>query len=394
MGPDSAAYQAQGRPPNGLLTRTRHEKTTRGSIIKRGNGWLLKYDLGREGRVRRQRYAPVLGTRQDAQRELTRLLGTVDSDTHVDPSTMTLGEYALGWVEGAPVAPKTLERYRELATHQIAPHLGKHKLQKLRPEHVAQWHGTLLKTGLAPRTVQHAHRLLARVLGDAVLNGTISRNVAAIRKAPAVEEIEIEILSPEEVSGVLAKLEGHPLLAIVTLALATGMRRGELLGLQWSDLDLDAGTLRVERSLEETKTGLRLKPPKTKRGRRNIKLPPEAVAVLRAHRVKVMELRLTIGQGAIKSDTLVFGNVEGEPLRPRNVTKTWSRVRQARKLPPVSFHAFRHTHASMLIRAGVDILTVSRRLGHGKASVTLDVYGHIIGGADDAAAAAIEKVLK
>ena len=367
----------------------------RGSIVKRGSGWLVKYDLPRENGVRRQRYARVIGTRQDAQRELTRLLGTVDSDTHVDPSSQAIGAYVLAWFEGAPkVSPKTLERYRELAERQIIPHLGALKLQKLRPEHVEGWHGALLKTGLSARTVGHAHRLLACVLKYAVENGTISRNVATIRKAPAVEETEIQILASEEIADVLAKLEGHTLFPIVTLALATGMRRGELLGLQWGDLDLDAGTLRVERSLEETRSGLRLKQPKTRRGRRNIKLPSEAIVMLRAHKVKLMELRLTIGQGAIKPDTLVFSNIEGEPLRPRNVTKSWSRVREARKLPPVSFHAFRHTHASMLIRAGVDVLTVSRRLGHGKASVTLDVYGHIIGGADDAAAAAIEGVLK
>ena len=116
--------------------------------------------------------------------------------------------------------------------------------------------------------------------------------------------------------------------------------------------------------------------------------------MLRGHKVQQMELRLAIGAGAIKPDTLVFSTIEGELLWPRNVTKAWCRVRTARKLPPVPFHALRHTHASMLIRAGVDVLTVSRRLGHGKASVTLDVYGHMIGGADDAAAAAIEGVLK
>ena len=151
---------------------------------------------------------------------------------------------------------------------------ARYKLQKLRPEHIPQWHGTLLKTGLAPRTVGHAHRLLARVLGYAVENGTLARNVAVIRKPPKVEEQEIEILTPSRSPRCCAKLAGHALLSVVELALATGMRRGELLGLQWGDVDLDAGTLRVERSVEETKAGLRLKPPKTKRGRRNIRLPP------------------------------------------------------------------------------------------------------------------------
>ena len=136
---------------------------TRGTITKRGkNSWRLKYDLPRDHGIRRQRYATVTGTYKDAQRELTRLLGAVDAGTHVDPSQMTLAEYLQAcFAAPAKVSPKTLERYRELAERQIIPHLGALKLQKLRPEHVEQWHGTLLQTGLAPRTVGHAHRLLA-----------------------------------------------------------------------------------------------------------------------------------------------------------------------------------------------------------------------------------------
>ena len=308
---------------------------------------------------------------------------------------MTVAEYLHAWFEGAPrVSPKTAERYLELAERQVVPHLGSIKLQKLRPEHVEQWHGTLLGQGLAPRTVGHAHRLLSRVLGYAVENGTINRNAAAIRKPPKVEERELEILTTDQIAEVRTKLAGHALLPIVELALSTGMRRGELLGLQWGDVDLDAGTARVERSVEETRAGLRLKPPKTKRGRRNITLAPEAVAMLRAHRVKQLEVRLVLGLGKIVSDTLVFCNIDGNILSPDNLSRDWCRIRTARKLPRVQFHALRHTHASVLIRAGVDILTISRRLGHSKAAVTLDTYGHLIEGADAAAAKAIEGMLK
>jgi Phage integrase, N-terminal SAM-like domain len=199
----------------------------RGTITKRGkNSWQIKYDLPRDRGVRRQRYATVTGTYKDAQRELTRLLGAVDAGTHVDPSQTTLGEYLLAWFEGAPkVSPKTLERYRELADRQIVPHLGALRLQRLRPEHVEQWHGALLKAGLAPRTVGHAHRLLARVLKYAVENGTIARNVAAIRKPPKADETELEILTADQIGEVRAKLAGNPLARVVELALGTGMRR-------------------------------------------------------------------------------------------------------------------------------------------------------------------------
>ena len=334
------------------------------------------------------------GTRQEAQRELTRLLGAADAGTLPDPTNATVAEYLRAWLDtGSNVSPKTRERYGELAERQIIPHLGSTKLQKLAPEHVQQWHGTLIGSGLSPRTVGHAHRVLRLALQCAVKNGTAARNVAAVHSPPKVEEGEIEILSADQIGDVLAKLDGHTLYPIVSLALATGMRRGELLGLQWGDIDLDGGTLRVERSVEETKAGLRLKPPKTKRGRRNISLPSDTVTMLRAVKVNMMEVRLVLSMGNLTPSTLVFSTVDGGLLRPRNVSKAWWRAREAMKLPVVSFHAFRHSHASMLIRAGVDVLTISRRLGHAQASITLDVYGHLFEGADAAAAKAIAGIL-
>jgi integrase len=220
--------------------------------------------------------------------------------------------------------------------------------------------------------------------------------VASLASPPSVQQQEVEVLQPEQVSAVLESLKGHSLHPIVSLALASGMRRGELLGLQWGDVDLDAAKpfLRVDRSLEETKAGLRLKAPKTARGRRNITLPADTVAMLRAHKVEQMQLRLALGMGNIKPDTLVFSDVEGRPLNPHAVSRAWRRVCDAKNLPRVSFHALRHTHVSVLINAGVDVLTISRRIGHSRASMTLDVYGHLIGGGDEAAAKAIEGVLK
>jgi len=204
----------------------------------------------------------------------------------------------------------------------------------------------------------------------------------------------LEILEPEQAKAVLESLKGHNLHPIAVVAINSGMRRGELLGLQWGDVDLDKGIVRIERSLEETRAGLRLKAPKMKRGRRNITLPADAVAVLRAHRLEQMHLRMQLGMGAAKPETFVFSTIEGEPLSPDNLSRDWRRVCASKKLPQVSFHSLRHTHASMLIASGVDILAVSRRLGHSKASITLDVYGHLYRGADEAAAKAIEGVLK
>jgi integrase len=160
--------------------------------------------------------------------------------------------------------------------------------------------------------------------------------VASIHSPPKVEEDEIEILSADQIADVLTKLASHALYPIVVLALATGMRRGELLGLQWGDIDLDAATLRVERSLEETSAGLRLKSPKTKSGRRNITLPAEAIARLRAYKIEQMQFRLAVGANKIEADTLVFTDLHGKPLKPHTVSRAWRRVVAAKKLPEVT----------------------------------------------------------
>jgi integrase len=374
----------------------------RGNITRRGkNSWRLKFDVGADAAGRRKtRYVTVKGKRQDAQRELTRLLAAADAGTLPEPSKVTLGQYLREWLEGAhDLSPKTAERYRELAEQQIIPHLGSMQLQRLKPAHVRSWHDSLITGGgrggrpLAARTVGHAHRVLHRALQRALESETLNRNVASIIRPPKVEMAEIEILDAEQVALVLHRLSGHDLFPIAALALATGMRRGELLGLQQIDIDLDAFAVQIERSLEETAQGLRLKPPKTKHGRRTISLPPSTVAVLRDHRVKQLERRLALGLGRPAADALVFSNVDGSPMSPRKLSRDWLRTGVELGLPRVMFHALRHTHASALIAAGLDVVAISRRLGHANPTVTLNIYGHLFNRTDPAAAAAIEIIL-
>jgi integrase len=258
----------------------------------------------------------------------------------------------------------------------------------------------LLKSGgkdnrpLSARTVGHAHRVLHRALARAAAAEIVARNVASAISPPKVEAEEIEILSAEQMADILAKLNGHSVSPIVALALGTGMRRGELLGLQWSDIDLEGASLRVERSIEETKAGLRFKPPKTKYGRRTISLPQSSVEALKAQRRSQLETRLALGLGRPEGSALVFSTVEGSPLSPDNLSRDWRRVVKAFKLPAVTFHALRHSHASALIASGLDILSISRRLGHGSPMITLTVYGHLFDNTDTKAAAAIEAALK
>ena len=374
----------------------------RGSIARRGRkSWRLKFDVEPNNGRRQTRYITVRGRRQDAEKELTRFLAQADAGTLPEPSKTTVEEYITTWLDGAHgLAPKSAERYRQLAQQQIYPHLGAIALQKLKPAKIREWHSTLTKSGgrggrpLSAQTVTHAHRVLQRALERCVESETLVRNVASIISPPKVEKEEIEILNEEEVAATLSKLQGQDLYPIAAVALATGMRRGELLAVRWSDCDLDGASLRVERSLEETQAGLRFKTPKSKRSRRTISLPPSAVAVLRDHRRKQLETRLALGLGRPDANALVFCKSDSSPMSPDNLSRDWGRACRSLGLPRIMFHALRHTHVSALIAAGLDVLAISRRIGHSSPTVTLGTYGHMFRNADTAAATAIEAAMR
>jgi integrase len=363
----------------------------RGSITRRGKrSWRLKFDVERVAGRRQIRYVTVKGTRKDAEAELARLVHEVHTGTHVDPSKITVGEWLHKWLASQKLSPRSVEAMTGIVDRLKAV-IGDIKLQKLRPVHVHDMR--LLKrdgSPVAPRTAQQVRRVLKTALQSAVEIELVTRNVAASGKPVAGEHAEVDIMQPAEITAVLESLRGRDLYPLVALALASGMRRGELLALRWQDIDLDGAMVTVARSLEYTKAhGYRFKAPKTRAGRRSIHIPPETVDVLRNHRRAVLELRMALGMGKLGPETLVFCRHDGQPIPATNLTTKWRKAVGGKW----TFHALRHTHASALIAAGVDVVTVSRRLGHSSPNITLGVYGHLFGQTDNTAAAAIGKVL-
>jgi integrase len=285
-----------------------------------------------------------------------------------------------------------------LIDNQLIPRLGGVPIQAIKPAHLVELYATLMREGgvnggsLSARTTGHCHRLLRRALGHAVTWGLIQQNPAVVARPPRVVEHEIEIPSETEIAALLGHLREHNRLfyALAVLALATGARRGELCALTWKDLNFDAGMLRVERSLEMTKEeGPKVKSPKTRHGRRAISLPASTIEALRAHWKEQQEERLALGLGRAAPDDPIFTLADGSQLKPDSLSALWLRAAKAVGRP-INLHSMRHHHASGLINAGVDILTVSRRLGHSNAQVTLTVYGHLYPNADDKAAQAVE----
>ncbi len=372
---------------------------TAGHIRRRGkNSFELKFDAGNDPLTgkRRIRYHSFKGARRDAEIKLAQLIAENAAGSRVDPIKTTVREFIEQWLRdwaASNVSAKTFERYAELLRNHVATGIGDVRLQKLRAVDVQQLYTNLLKKPLAPRTVGHVHRVLHRALGHANRWGLLQQNVASLVSPPRVPATELELLTLEQVQVVLERFRARrSLYPIFVLALATGMRRGELLALRWRDVDLDKARLRVEQSLEQTKAGLRFKSPKTRHGRRTITLPPSAVSVLRDHWKTQQERRLKLRMGKAPADSLVFATWDSKPRSPNSLTKEWSVAVRAAKLPPVTLHSLRHTHASHLIAQGLDVLAISRRLGHGSPTITLSVYGHLFANADDRAASAVETI--
>jgi integrase len=302
-----------------------------GHIRRRGErSWELKFDLGRDPITgkRHVRYISFKGTRRAAQLELVRLISENAAGASVDPSKITIAEFLDRWdrdFAAVHVTPKTRERYRQIANKQVIPNIGQVPMQKLRPAHLADLYARLLKAGLSPRTVGHVHRLLHRALGHAGTWGVAQQNIAALVKPPKVDSEEIVILTSEQVGDLLRHVEGRTLRPIIALALATGARRGELLALRIKDFNPDARTIRIERSLEQTKAaGLRFKPPKTRHGKRTVSIPPFMVTELRAHIVKLQERRLALGMGRAGRDDLLFPRWDGQVRSPHWLTQKFA----------------------------------------------------------------------
>jgi integrase len=367
----------------------------KGYLVRRGkHSWRFKYDVPGNGK-RETRYVTLHGTRREAQAEAAKIVASLATGLHVDPSTETVAAFVERWLKdwaAANVSNQTYEGYAAMLRKHLSSRVGQMAIQKLRAADLQAIYAAMAADGLADRTRLHLHRVVHVMLKHATQWGVVPRNIADMVDAPRVRAQEIEILTAGEVQSVLVLLRDKPLYAITAMALATGLRRGELLALRWQDVDLDGAHLRVERALEETKRGgLAFKSPKTRHGRRVVTLPASTVAVLREHWKVQQEHRLRFGLGKAGADALVFPDWDGAPRSPRALTLEWGKMAKAAGLT-VSFHSLRHTHASVLIADGLDVLSLSRRLGHGSAAITLGVYGHLFK-PDDRAAAIMEKAL-
>ena len=261
----------------------------------------------------------------------------------------------------------------------VLPMLGKVQLQKLSPQHLQKLYNQKLAEGYAPQTVKHIHRVLHRALGDALRWLLVARNICDAVDAPRVPKKEMQALTGEQAQQFLAVAAGDPLEALYVVALTTGMRQGELLGLKWTDLDLAVGTVQVRRTITRlAKKGFTVSEPKTAKSRRKIHLTHLAIEALKRHRIRQNEAKLAAGP-AWDEQGWVFCNTVGRPIEVGNmIRRSFRRILTKAELPIIRFHDLRHSAASLLLSLGVHAKIVQELLGHSQISLTLDTYSHVL----------------
>jgi integrase len=382
----------------------------RGHVRKRGKTWCVVVDVGRdpESGRRRQSWKSGFRTRREAERGLTELLGRLEGGSFVEPTRQTVGDFLHEWlaaIEARGLRPNTLSTYRMLVEKHLIPRVGSVPLQKLSASHLNAAYADMLASGrrnvktaagLSPRTVRYAHSVIRKALADAVKWNSLARNVADAADPPrkAATQKAPKSWTAVELRAFVEHVSSDRLAAAWRLAAATGMRRGEVLGLGWDSVDLENGRVAVRQTLTVADYQPRLAQPKTERSRREVALDADTVADLRAHRKRQLEEQLAAGEVWQNEAVLVFTDAIGGPIHPQAFSEAFERHVATAGLRRIPLHGLRHTHATLALQAGVHPKVVSDRLGHYSAAFTLDTYSESIPALQESAASLVAAVVR
>ncbi|HST24420.1 MAG TPA: site-specific integrase [Gaiellaceae bacterium] len=388
----------------------------RGSIYQRtgSKSWYACADRGSDPETGKRRKSTKGGfkTKKEAERWLRDTLTSLEQGTFVEPSKLTVGQFLTEeWLPSLAtrgLRPTTMASYRMLTEKYLIPRVGAVPLQRLTASDLNKCYADLLKEGrtsgkgggLKARSVRYCHMLMRKSLADAERWGRVPRNVAVVADPPRASAARADaeqvraMWGPAEVAAFLNHIQDDHLCALFRLAVMTGMRRGELLGLRWQDVDLDQERISISQTVVTVGQEVQISTPKTRSGRRVVALDAVTVEALRAHRLRQLEERLAFGLGRSPEDGLVFCREDGSPLSPNGVTLTFKRLVKSSGVRRIRFHDLRHTWASLALAVGVHVKVVQEQLGHSTSAITLDVYSHAIPAMrDDAVERVAERVL-
>ncbi len=337
-------------------------------------------------------------TYTEARAKLAKAIGERDAGLIFDAEDLTVAEYLNKWLKGPArknVRSSTYARYEQLSRKHLIPALGRMKLKKLSAIHLEGLYEAKLEEGLAPRTVNYIHVTMSKALRYAVGKDLIRQNVASLAEAPQPKSPEMRTLNRKQVGDFLEAARGDRLEALYVLALATGMRRSELLGLKWEDVDLQARIVLVRRGLTISPNGgIEIDDPKRFDSKRRLEISSEVAATLKEHRKRQAEERIAAASGAWRDEGFVFTTHSGGYLHPNTLyTAYFKPMRDKAGVPPIHFHDLRHTYATLALLNGIPVKVVSEVLGHRDIATTLRTYAHVLPGMQAEAARTMDAVL-
>jgi integrase len=348
----------------------------------RGTKYLARVRLGDDpANGKPLRVSKAFSTEREAKAWITEQRHAAQQRQAVTPSAQTVKDLLLFWLDTHAkhtVRPTTLENYTEMITRHIIPGIGALKVQQLTARHLQKFYSDKVAAETGRRTVQLCHLRIKQALDLAVSLGMVPTNVADRVTPPRQEATEQATWTAEQARrfAEVAGTHSEPYGPMWLLLMATGLRRGEALGLRWQDLDLDRGTLRVVQAITILNSLPHVTDPKSRSGRRSMSLPAPVVAALREHRVRQVEHRLKIAD-LWTDHGLVFCTGFGAPVHPNTLRRIFGRLCAQAGVPQIRIHDIRHTYATLALESGADLLGVSRQLGHSKPSITSDIYAHV-----------------
>ena len=345
-----------------------------GSIFRRCNGtWRAQITLNGK------RISYGSKTKAECQAWLRRMQFQLDQGYDYQGGKISLEEHLHLWLDAskASLRPNTAHQYGQIIRMHIVPYIGGIQIKDLQLARVEQFYGELINIGVGIRTVRLTHAVLHRALARAVRYRLITHNPAHGASLPRYQQGEMQVLDITQIGQFLVAANGSHYEALYHLAVTAGLRQGELFGLKWSDLKWNRATIHVQRQVQRIRgQGWSFVEPKTKAGRRTIKLSEGTLQGLREHKER-LEMQKDIVGERWKDYDLIFPSTVGTPGNRSNMRVDFLRVLEKAGLPKIRFHDLRHTCASVLLNHGLPVIVVSNMLGHSKPSITLDIYGHL-----------------
>lgn len=383
-----------------------------GSIEWRGEGKCrLTVSAGFAPNGKRIRHRKTVKAKDDIEAEkfLAAFIAELEEGSYVDPSKLKFKDFVDIWLKDYAepnLAPKTYQRYKEILDSRIIPALGYARLDQIKPLHIVQFENSLRqdgvrkdgkKGGLSEKTIMQHHRILSIIFNTAVQWDILKENPVKKVTPPKVKKKEIPAYDEEQTAAMLAALEQEPLKyqALIHLALVTGLRRSELMALEWSDIDFENGTLEVTKSRQYAPDiGVHERDcTKNETSDRLISLPQSTLNILQMHKLDQENLKEKLGDLWQGSDKLFTTN-EGADMHPDTPSNWFPKFLKKHKLPHMNFHGLRHTSATILINQGVNIKAVSARLGHARTSTTVDIYAKALRKADKVCSDVMDDIIK